>query len=112
MHVSAKSGCCVTAGRTPGFPAWLHQEHQDSGQTCTKKRSDGGGGGADGDAAAEEETRTADENSQWGGGQRDDQRRAGEERVDDPPDALADDGLPDIWKERTRAGKTQTDEDC
>lgn len=46
--------------------------------------------------------RTADEDGQGGGGERDDQRRACEERVDDPSDALANDGLPHIWKDTSR----------
>lgn len=50
---------------------------------------------------------TADEDGEGSRGQRDDQRRAGEQRVDDPADALADDGLPNIWTERKHTEKTQ-----
>lgn len=46
---------------------------------------------------------TADEDGEGSRGQRDDERRAGEQRVDDPADALADDGLPNIWTERAHA---------
>lgn len=52
---------------------------------------------------------TADEDGEGSCGQRDDQRRAGEQWVDDPADALADDGLPNIWTERTHTEKTQED---
>lgn len=53
--------------------------------------------------------RTADEDGQGRRGQRDDQRRAGEQRVDDTADALADDGLADVWRERRQTEEAQED---
>lgn len=52
---------------------------------------------------------TADEDGQGRRGQRDDQRRAGKQRVDDTADALADDGLTDVWRERRQTEEAQED---
>lgn len=50
---------------------------------------------------------TADEDGEGSRGQGDDEGRAGEQRVDDPADALADDGLPNICAGRTHTEETQ-----